>query len=228
MSTPFTQAVDAALVSRGMTRYRLAKATGTTEGHVYNVLAGKRKLGRASVSAWAAALGIPEGDLLRLTVLDKYGVDTGSAELSLDDSTQASEGKPNLWVGLGLGAAPLYVSTPGVPHMWSATAGSVPISGDIAGQVDGGFIVRGGDVSAHGVVDGSIVLGQRLTNGERPPSGKLVVIEQAGVISVRVYRIGPGGDYLERHRAGHMAEPAEPIGDVRLIARVRAVQTRLD
>jgi len=228
MQTPFTDAIDARLLSRGMTRYRLAKATGTTEGHVYNVLSGKRKLGRASISAWAVALGMDEGELMRLMVLDKYGVDAGGAPLSASASNQAPEGIPNPWVGLGLGVVPLYASTPGVRHMWTATLGSVPISGDLAGEVDGAFIVRGNDASARGVTDGTIVLAKRLAADERPLSGRLVVVDIDGIICVRVYREGPGGGYLERHRAGADAELAEPIGAVYLVGRVRAVITRTE
>jgi len=228
MQTPFTAALDAALLARGITRYRLAQITGTTEGHVYNVLSGKRKLGRALIPAWSAALGIPEQELLRLSVVDKYGFDTGPASFSPSVGKGTTEGMPISMGELGIGAVPLYVATAGAPFMWTVESrGSVPISSDLIGKVDGALIVRGNSVSARGIVDGSIVLVQRL-EGSRPQSGKLVVVETEGAFMVKVFRVGPGGDYLESHEIGKDPEIVAFSDDVRLVGRVRAVMSVVD
>ena len=174
----------------------------------------------ATIGKLATGLGVDCGILMRLA---GYGYHSGNIVME-----RTTEGKPNLQ-GVGVGVVPLFIAAAGVPFMWTAESahGSIPISGDLVGLIDGAFIVRGNSVSARGVVDGSIVLVQRL-NGERPPSGKLVVVEVDGAFLVKVYRVGPGGDYLESHEAGSDPVAVPFSDDVRLVGRVRALQTRLD
>ena len=112
--------------------------------------------------------------------------------------------------------------------MWTAeSSGAVPISGDLIGEVDGAFIVRGNSVSARDITDGTIVLVKRL-DGARPLSGKLVVVESEGSFLVKIYRLGPDREYLESHEAGKAAVPMPFDDDVRLVGLVVSYQKRVD
>jgi len=178
----------------------------------------------ATIAKLARGLGVDYAHLMRLAGYEGFG----PAKSSPSVGKGSTEGIPIPVGDLGIGVVPLFAATAGVPFMWTAESrGSVPISGDLIGEVDGAFIVRGNSVSGRGVMDGAIVLVKRLPDGERPQSGKLVVVESEGAFLVKVFRVGPGGEYLESHEAGKAPEPVLFTDDVRLVGLVVAVQTRV-
>lgn len=69
----FVAKVREALQDKGLSAYKLAQETGSSEGHVYNVLGGKREPTADLIEKWAPILGVDAEELHALADADRLG-----------------------------------------------------------------------------------------------------------------------------------------------------------